>query len=82
MCSPARCSRLMISRSRQTTWIELKKPFQMHTHTSANEPVSVPSWVTKRLLPTTKVTTPAMIAAIGSTFQSLWKINIRRNLPR
>ena len=27
-------------------------------------------------------TTPAMIAPMGITFQSLWYTNIRRNLPR
>ena len=59
-----------MSRSRQTDWMELKKPFQMHTHTSAKAPVSVPSWVTNRLFPTTKVTTAAMNAPMGRTFQS------------
>ena len=62
--------------------MELKKPFQMHTHTNAKTPMSVPSCVTNMFCPTTKVTTPAMIAPMGITFQSLWYTNIRRNLPR
>ena len=33
--------------------------------------VNVPSWVTKRYVPTTRVTTAVMTALMGWTFQSL-----------
>ena len=69
---PERCSRLITSRSRQTTWMELKAPFQMHTHTSANAPISVPSMLRQNFLRMTMPTSPAISAAIGRTFQSFW----------
>ena len=67
---PERCSRLITSRSRHMTWIELKQPFQMHTQTSAKEPISVPSMLMNMRLRITMPTRPAMSADIGSTFQS------------
>ena len=67
---PERCSRLMTSRSRQMTWMELKQPFQMHTMTMAKPPISVPSMFRNRRLRMTMPTRPAISAAIGSTFQS------------
>ena len=82
MCMPERCSRLITSRSRQITWIELKHPFQMATHTMANAPISVPSMLRKNFLRTTMPTRPAISAAIGSTFQSLWYTNMRISLPK
>ena len=69
-------------RSRHTDWMELKQPFQMQTQVSAKQPISVPSWDTKRFEPTTKVTSAAMTALMGRTFQSLWYRNMRKNLPR
>ena len=82
MCMPERCSRLMTSRSRQMTWIELKHPFQMQTMTSAKQAVSVPSMLRHSILRITMPTRPAISAAIGSTFQSLWYTNIRSILPK
>ena len=79
---PVRCSLLMIALSRHTDWIELKKPFHTHTQTRAKHPVSVPSCVRNKFLPTTKATRPEISAAIGSTFQSFWYTNILRNFPR
>ena len=67
---PERCSRLMMLLSRQITWIELKNPFQMETQVRASAPFKVPSIVIKKSPRTTRLTMPAMIAAIGSTFQS------------
>ena len=69
---PDRCSRLMTSRSRQTTWMELKQPFQMHTHTRAKDPINVPSIFRNILLRMTNPTRPAIRADMGITFQSLW----------
>ena len=79
---PERCSRLITSRSRQMTCIELKQPFQMHTHTMAKAPITVPSMLMKNLRRTTMPTRPAISAAMGSTFQSLWYTNILSSLPR
>ena len=62
----------MMSLSRHTTWTELKHPFQMATQLSASAPFSVPSIVTKKSLRTTSETRPAMMTAMGSTFQSFW----------
>ena len=67
---PARCSRLTTSRSRQITWMELKQPFQIATHTRASTPIMVPSRLRKSMLRTTIATRPAMIAAMGRTFHS------------
>ena len=79
---PERCSRLMIARSRQTDWMELKQPFQMATQVSAKELIRVPSMLTKKRLRITMPTRPAIIAAIGSTFQSFWLMKKRSCLPR
>ena len=68
---PERCSRLMIGRSRHTAWIELKQPFQMPTQVRANAPFRLPSMVRKKSLRMTMLTSAAMMAAMGSTFQSL-----------
>ena len=67
---PARCSRLMTSRSRQITWMELKQPFQIPTQVSAKAAISVPSMEMKNIFLTTIATRPAITAAIGRTFQS------------
>ena len=64
------------------TWIELKQPFQMHTMTMAKPPNSVPSMVMKRRLRMTMPTRPAISAAIGSTFQSLWYMNMANRRAR
>ena len=50
--------------------MELKQPFQMHTHTMENAPISVPSMLMKNFLRMTMPTRPAISAAMGSTFQS------------
>ena len=60
----------MIGLSRQTTWMELKKPFQMQTQLSANEHWNCPSIVTNMFSPTTNAIIPAIRAAMGRTFQS------------
>ena len=52
--------------------MELKQPFQIATHVSANAPLRFPSIVRKKSLRITMLTSAAMIAAMGSTFQSLW----------
>ena len=54
------------------TCMELKQPFQMHTITMAKALISVPSMLMKNRLRMTMPTRPAISAAIGSTFQSLW----------
>ena len=46
MCMPERCSRLMMARSRQTDWIELKQPFQMATQARAKALIRSPSMLT------------------------------------
>ena len=70
MCSPERCSLLIISLSRQMTFTELKHPFQMATQLSARAPLSVPSMVTKKSFLTTRDTRPAIMTDIGRSFQS------------
>ena len=67
---PERCSRLTTSRSRQITWMELKQPFQIATQTRASVPIIVPSLLKKSMERITMATSPAMTAAIGSTFHS------------
>ena len=41
MCSPARCSRLMMARSLQMVWMELKMPIQMQAEISVKQPEKV-----------------------------------------
>ena len=82
MCMPERCSLFSTSLSRHTTWIELKQPFQIQMQAKASVPISVPSEVKKKSAATTIDTRPAIRAAIGRTFQSPSKINIRRNLTK
>ena len=60
----------MISLSRHITWTELKHPFQIATQLRASAPLSVPSIVTKKSFLTTRETRPAMMTAIGRSFQS------------
>ena len=79
---PDRCSRLMIGRSRQTDWIELKQPFQIDTQAMANAPNRLPSMLMKKFLRITMPSSAAMIAAMGSTFQSLSLMKKRSCLPR
>ena len=56
---PERCSRLTTSRSRQIA-----------TQTRASVPIIVPSLLKKSMERITMATSPAMTAAIGSTFHS------------
>ena len=79
---PERCSRFTIGRSRQTDWIELKQPFHRATQVRAKAPIRLPSMLTKKRLRMTMPTRPAMIAAMGRTFQSLWLMKKRSCLPR
>ena len=79
---PERCSRLMMGRSRQMAWMELKAPFQMPTQVRAKAPFKLPSMVTKKSLRITMLTRAAMMAAMGSTFQSLWFTKKRICLPK
>ena len=79
---PERCSLLMMGLSLQTDWIELKNPFQMQMQVRAREHWNCPSMVTNMFSPTTNAISQAISAAIGRTFQSFWKINIRKSLPR
>ena len=79
---PDRCSRLMIARSRQTAWMELKQPFQMATQVRAKAPIRLPSMLMKSRLRITMPTSAAMTAAMGSTFQSFSLMKKRSCLPR
>ena len=79
---PDLCSLLIMARSLHTDWMELKKPFQIQTHVSAREHWNCPSIVTYIFWPTTSAISAAIRADMGRTFQSVWKINMRKFLPR
>ena len=80
--SEANTVRKKTRRIRHTAWIELKHPFQIATQASAKAPIRLPSMFTKNRFLITMATRPAMIAAMGSTFQSLWLMKKRSCLPR
>ena len=79
---PERCSRLMIARSRQIAWMELKQPFHRATQVRAKALIRQPSILAKILFRITMETSPAITAAMGITFQSLSLIKNRNCLPR
>ena len=79
---PERCSRLMMGRSRQTAWMELKHPFQIATQVRAKPPMRLPSMLMKNFRRITIDTRAAMMAAMGRTFQSFSLTKKRNCLPR
>ena len=76
-----RCSRLMMARSRQMDWMELKMPTQMQAHTRAKAPFLVSCAATKVFSPVTEEMISVMMAALISTFHPFSFRNIRKHLP-